>query len=166
MLLSVTTNDGNIPSPANTFSHTIQIRQSSAAALAGWVTATSAGCVMTPPMPLTPRPARNPARHRRREESQDGGSPVAGRPPPACGGGSVFYASILCLLSDISEPFPSRCSELACLDELAAPCASDTAPSADTDGGGSGYFLPAGCMTFPSHFRHDAQSSPVAICRD
>ena len=64
---TVTTNDGNLPSPRNTFSHTTQIRQSSAAALAGWAAATAAGCAMTPPTPLTPRPARDPARHRRRE---------------------------------------------------------------------------------------------------
>ena len=41
-----------------------------------------------------------------------------------------------------------------------------TALSAETDCAGRGYCLPVGCLTFPSHFRHDAQSSPVAICRD
>ena len=45
------------------------------------------------------------------------------RPPPA-GRGADFWRQFCAggrtaLLSDISEPFPLRCSELACLDELA-----------------------------------------------
>ena len=60
------------------------------------------------------------------------------RPPPA-GWGAEFrrqFCASRCtvLLSDLSELFPSRCSELACLYELAGPCASDTELSAETDG--------------------------------
>ena len=66
------------------------------------------------------------------------------RPPPA-GWGADFWRQFCAggrtaLLSDLSEPFPSRCSELASLDELAASCASDAALSAETDGQGSGLF--------------------------
>ena len=113
--------------PASLFHTPYKIRQSSAATLAGWATATAAGCSMTPPTPLTPRPVRDPARHRRREERRDGG-PV----PRLRGRGAEFWRQFCAggrtsLLSDLSDTFPSRCSELACLDELAGPCAADTA---------------------------------------
>ena len=67
------------------------------------------------------------------------GAPSRDACPPPAGRGADFWRQFCAggrtaLLSDISEPFPSRCTELACLDELAAPCASDTALSAETDG--------------------------------
>ena len=70
------------------------------------------------------------------------GAPSQDACPQPAGRGADFLRQFCdggrtALLSDRSESFSSRCSELACLDELAVPCASDTALSAETDWAGS-----------------------------